>query len=422
MPSPISVESQYKLAQARYAELGIDTDAQLRALSKIPISLLCWQGDDVAGFESGDGLSGGGILATGNYPGRARTAGELRGDLNQAFALIPGRHRVNLHAIYAETGGQAVDRAELEPCHFQGWVDWARATDIGVDFNQSFFSHPNADDGFTLAHLDPAIRDYWIAHGRACRRIADWMGRELGSPPVTNVWIPDGFKDTPIDRRTRRELLVESLDAMFAESLPNMRDAVECKLFGIGSESCVIGSHEFYLGYAVKNQKMLCLDAGHFHPTEVISDKISSVLLYLDELLLHVSRGVRWDSDHVVTLVNELIAIASEIVRNRFLGRVNIGLDFFDASINRIAAWVIGTRNMIKALLIALLEPTDSLRSLEEAGNYTDRLVMLEELKSMPWGAVWDYYCLQQEVPVGPAWINDVRSYENDVLLKRMEF
>ncbi|HAR67627.1 MAG TPA: L-rhamnose isomerase [Lentisphaeria bacterium] len=422
MPSPISVESQYKLAQARYAELGIDTDAQLRALSKIPISLHCWQGDDVAGFESGDGLSGGGILATGNYPGRARTAGELRGDLNQAFALIPGRHRVNLHAIYAETGGQAVDRAELEPCHFQGWVDWARATDIGVDFNQSFFSHPNADDGFTLAHLDPAIRDYWIAHGRACRRIADWMGRELGSPPVTNVWIPDGFKDTPIDRRTRRELLVESLDAMFAESLPNMRDAVECKLFGIGSESCVIGSHEFYLGYAVKNQKMLCLDAGHFHPTEVISDKISSVLLYLDELLLHVSRGVRWDSDHVVTLDNELIAIASEIVRNRFLGRVNIGLDFFDASINRIAAWVIGTRNMIKALLIALLEPTDSLRSLEEAGNYTDRLVMLEELKSMPWGAVWDYYCLQQEVPVGPAWINDVRSYENDVLLKRMEF
>ena len=422
MPSPISVESQYKLAQARYAELGIDTDAQLRALSKIPISLHCWQGDDVAGFESGDGLSGGGILATGNYPGRARTAGELRGDLNQAFALIPGHHRVNLHAIYAETGGQAVDRAELEPCHFQGWVDWARATDIGVDFNQSFFSHPNADDGFTLAHLDPAIRDYWIAHGRACRRIADWMGRELGSPPVTNVWIPDGFKDTPIDRRTRRELLVESLDAMFAESLPNMRDAVECKLFGIGSESCVIGSHEFYLGYAVKNQKMLCLDAGHFHPTEVISDKISSVLLYLDELLLHVSRGVRWDSDHVVTLDNELIAIASEIVRNRFLGRVNIGLDFFDASINRIAAWVIGTRNMIKALLIALLEPTDSLRSLEEAGNYTDRLVMLEELKSMPWGAVWDYYCLQQEVPVGPAWINDVRSYENDVLLKRMEF
>lgn len=418
MPAESLIETRYRLARERYAELGVDTDDQLAALAQIPISLHCWQGDDVAGFENGAGLSGGGILATGNYPGRARTPDELRRDLDKALSLLPGKHRLNLHASYAETGG-GVERTDLAPEHFSGWTDWARRSGIGLDFNQTYFSHPKADDGFTLTHLDPAIREYWIEHGRVCRRIASWMGEQVGSPVITNLWVPDGFKDTPIDRGNRRALLRDSLDAVFAETLPNMKDSVECKLFGIGSESCVIGSHEFYLGYAVKNQTLLCLDAGHFHPTEVISDKISSVLLYLDEILLHVSRGVRWDSDHVVTLDNELIAIASEVVRNRFEQRVHVGLDFFDASINRIAAWVIGTRNMLKALLIALLEPVGSLRALEANGNFTGRLALLEEIKSLPWGAVWDYYCLQRDVPVGPSWINDVKRYEQDVLLHR---
>ena len=415
------IERLYQDAKDIYAELGVDTDAALDALTKIPISLHCWQGDDVGGFEDDGGLSGGGIMATGNYLGKARTPEELRQDLEKAYSLLPGKHRLNLHAIYGEFGGKQVDRDAVEPAHFQNWIDWAKTQGIGLDFNPSFFSHPKAADGFTLTSLDADIRNFWIEHGKRCREISAHMGKELSSPCVTNVWIPDGFKDIPVDRARHRAILKESLDTMFTDKLnpAHHLDAVECKLFGIGSESCVIGSHEFYMGYAVQNQTLLCLDAGHFHPTEVISDKISSMLLYVPELLLHVSRGVRWDSDHVVILNEELMAIAQEIVRNDALDRVHIGLDFFDASINRVAAWTIGTRAMIKALLIALLEPTSALQDYEADGDFTTRLAMLEELKSLPFGAVWDYYCLKQDTPVGTDWLTVMRDYEEDVLAKR---
>ncbi len=387
----------------------------------IPISLHCWQGDDVGGFERGAGLSGGGIEATGNYPGKARNADELRADADKAFSLIPAKHRFNLHAIYAETSGRKVERNELAPEHFANWIDWAKANGLGMDFNPTYFSHPKAESGFTLASYDEGIRRFWVEHGIACRKIGEHMGRELGSPCVTNFWIPDGYKDATVDRKAPRELLRDSLDAILAEKLdPRYNlDSVESKLFGIGSESYVVGSHEFYMGYALRNDTLLCLDAGHFHPTEVISDKLSAILTFLDEVLLHVSRGVRWDSDHVVTLDDELRAIAEEIVRGGYLDRVHIGLDFFDASINRIAAWVIGARNMIKALLLALLEPTSSLREMEQAGDFTARLAMLEELKTLPAGAVWDYYCLKHGVPVGFAWMEEVRAYEKEVLSVR---
>ena len=417
------IEKAYNLAKERYAEIGVDVEAAMGLLEKIPISLHCWQGDDVGGFETPDSeLSGGGIQATGNYPGKARSADELRMDLDKALSFIPGRHRLNLHAIYAETGDKRVERNELAPEHFSNWIEWAKSNGMGMDFNGSFFSHPLADSGFTLSSADDKIRKFWIEHAIACRKIGAWMGKELGSPCVTNVWIPDGYKDVPIDRKSPRARLKKSLDEVFAEKLDPKHnlDAVECKLFGIGSESYVVGSHEFYMGYAMANNKLLCLDSGHFHPTEVISDKISSVLTYVDEILLHVSRGVRWDSDHVVTLSDELRAIAEELVRGNFLGRTHIGLDFFDASINRIAAWVIGTRNMIKALLIAMLEPTAKLKMLEEDGDYTSRLAMLEELKTMPFGAVWDYYCEKQGISVGETWINEVKRYESDVLSKRI--
>jgi len=419
--SESSIDKGYAAAQDAYGQYGVDTDAAMARLAKIPISMHCWQGDDVGGFEDLEALDGGGIQATGNYPGKARTPDELRADFEKALSLIPGRHRMNLHAMYAETGGKKVERNELEPEHFGTWIDWAKDLGMGMDFNPTCFGHPKADDGFTLAHPDPGIRQFWIEHCIACRKIGEAMGRALGSPAVTNVWIPDGFKDTPVDRYTPRQRLAESLDAVFADPIDPLcnLDAVESKLFGIGSESCVIGSHEFYLGYALRHNTLLCLDAGHFHPTEVISDKISSVLLYLDEILLHVSRGVRWDSDHVVILSDELRAIAEEIVRHGFLERVHIGLDFFDASINRIAAWATGTRAMLKALLLALLEPTRMLRELELDGDYTARLAVLEELKSMPFGPVWDYYCLKQGVPVGAAWINEVKQYEKDVLSER---
>ena len=419
--SESSIDKGYAAAQDVYGQYGVDTDAAMARLAKVPISMHCWQGDDVGGFEDLEALDGGGIQATGNYPGKARTPDELRADFEKALSLIPGRHRMNLHAMYAETGGKRVERNELEPEHFQTWIDWAKDKGLGMDFNPTCFGHPKADDGFTLAHPDPGIRQFWIEHCIACRKIGEAMGRALGSPAVTNVWIPDGFKDTPVDRYTPRQRLAESLDAVFADPIdPSYNlDAVESKLFGIGSESCVIGSHEFYLGYAVRHNTLLCLDAGHFHPTEVISDKISSVLLYLDAILLHVSRGVRWDSDHVVILSDELRAIAEEIVRHGFLERVHIGLDFFDASINRIAAWATGTRAMLKALLLALLEPTDLLRELEANGDYTARLALLEELKSMPFGPVWDYYCLKQGVPVGAAWLNEVKQHEEQVLSKR---
>jgi len=416
------ISEAYRLAAERYAQAGTDTEAALDGLDKIPIALHCWQGDDVGGFENPDGLTGGGIQATGDYPGKARTADELRADLEQAYRLIPGRHRLNLHAIYAETNGRRVERNELEPRHFAGWIEWAAAQPLaGLDFNPTFFSHPNADSGFTLASKDAGIRRFWVEHGIACRRIGAHMGEQLGSACVNNVWVPDGYKDTPVERLRHRELLRESLDALFAErhAPKHLLDAVESKLFGIGSESYVVGSHEFYLSYALKNNTLLCLDTGHFHPTESIADKISAVLPYLEGLLLHVSRGVRWDSDHVVTLSDELMILAQELVHSNALQRVHIGLDYFDASINRVAAWVIGTRCMIKALLAALLLPWDRLREAEEARDFTTRLALQEEAKTLPFGAVWDQYCLQAGVPAGDAWLREVKAYEQTVLSKR---
>jgi len=414
------IEKAYEQAKQRYAEMGVDTETAMEQLSATAISLHCWQGDDVGGFESEEGLSGGGIMATGTYPGKARTVDELRADLEKALSLIPGKHRLNLHAMYGQTKGK-VERNELSTEHFTAWIDWAKANGLGMDFNGTFFSHPKAESGFTLSSADEGIRRFWVEHGIVCREIGAAMGKELGTPCVTNLWIPDGYKDIPVDRKGPRQRLKKSLDEIFAEPMDRscLLDAVESKLFGIGSESYVVGSHEFYLGYAIENKTLLCLDTGHFHPTEVISDKISSVLTFLDEILLHVSRGVRWDSDHVVVLSDELRAITEQIVRGDYLKRVHIGLDFFDASINRIAAWVIGTRCMIKALLIALLEPAEKLRVIELDGDYTARLAMLEELKTMPFGAVWDYYCTKQDVTPGPDWLKEVRDYESKVTNKR---
>jgi L-rhamnose isomerase len=411
----------FAVAREEYAELGVDVDAALARLERIAISLHCWQGDDVGGFEAGGHAIGGGLAVTGSYPGRARTAVELRDDLDLALSLIPGTHRLNLHASYAETSGTRVERDELGPEHFRGWIDWAKSMGMGLDFNPTYFAHPKADDGLTLTHPDPGIRRFWIDHGIACRRIGAAFGEALGTPCITNVWIPDGSKDTPVDRKGPRERLVGSLDAIFAPPIdPALnRDAVESKLFGLGAESYTVGSHEFYLGYAITRRKVLCLDAGHFHPTEVISDKISAVLTSLDELLLHVSRAVRWDSDHVVILTDELFAIAQEIVRGDYLGRVHIGLDFFDASINRVAAWVIGTRAILKALLAALLEPTDLLRLAEADGDRTARLALLEEFKTLPLGAVWDHYCETLGAPAGGAWLERVKTYERQVLTQR---
>lgn len=416
------IEQAYGIAKARYAELGVEVEKAQKRLAEIPISLHCWQGDDVGGFETaGAELSGGGIQATGNYPGKARTIAQLRADIEKALSLIPGRHRLNLHACYLDNDGTYIDRNEIQPKHFQSWIDWAKGKLHGMDFNPTYFSHPKVADGFTLSHPDKGIRDFWIEHGITCRKIAAAMGKQLGTTTVTNFWIPDGFKDIPVDRSAPRERLADSLDKIFAVKV-NPRhnlDAVESKLFGIGAESYTVGSHEFYMGYAASRQKLLCLDAGHFHPTEMISDKISSVLQFVPGLLLHVSRPVRWDSDHVVILDDELRTIAHELIRGGKLDKVHIGLDYFDASINRIAAWVIGMRNMLKALLAALLEPTDTLRKLERQADYTARLAMLEELKTLPWTAVWDYYCMKQDVPVGMAWLDNVKKYEKAVLAGR---
>jgi L-rhamnose isomerase len=418
--SDTSIEHAYRLARERYAALGVETEQALHRLGAVALSLHCWQGDDVGGFEDpARGLSGG-ILATGHYPGKARTPAELRADLDQAYSLIPGQHRLNLHAIYLEADTR-VERNAIAPKHFAAWVDWARAGRHGLDFNPTCFSHPLAEGGFTLAHADSAVRDFWIEHCIACREIGAYFGRALGTPAVTNVWIPDGFKDTPADRAAPRERLRQSLDRVFEKPLDPRHnlDAVESKLFGIGSESYVVGSHEFYLGYAVSRQILLCLDAGHFHPTESLADKISAALLYVPGLLLHVSRGVRWDSDHVVTFTDELLALMQEIVRGDYLNRVHIGLDYFDASLNRVAAWVIGARNALRALLLALLEPTAHLRQLELAGDYTARLALLEELKGLPFGAVWDYHCLRKNVPVGLRFLDDIRAYETQALSRR---
>ena len=375
----------------------------------------------MGGFENAGGELGGGLAVTGNYPGKARTPEELRADLEKTFSFVPGKHRLNLHAFYGEFGGKRVDRNEIEPAHFKNWIAWAKAHGLGLDFNPTFFSHPKAADGFTLSHRDKSIRKFWIEHAIACRQIGAAMGKALGKTCVTNVWIPDGFKDTPVDRKGPRERLAASLDEVFATALPakfNL-DAVEPKLFGLGSESYVVGSHEFYLGYAITRKKLLCLDAGHYHPTETIADKISSVLGSVQEILLHVSRGVRWDSDHVVILSDELEAIAQELVRGNFLARKHIGLDYFDASIHRVAAWTIGTRAMIKALLLALLEPIDLLRKAENEGDYTSRLALLEETKTLPFGAVWDAYCESQNVPIGSAWLVELKKYEQETLSKR---
>jgi L-rhamnose isomerase len=421
MSTERQIQQAYKLAKGRYAEMGVNTDRALTKLAGVSISLHCWQGDDVGGFENVGSELGGGLAVTGNYPGKARTPDELRLDLEKAYSLIPGRHRLNLHAFYAEMGRHKVDRDALSPRQFQNWIAWAKANKLGMDFNPTYFSHPKAADGLTLSHPNKAIRKFWVEHGIRCREIGAAIGRALGKTCVTNVWIPDGMKDVPVDRKGPRERLAESLDAVFAKKIsPKLNlDAIEAKLFGIGSESYVVGSHEFYLGYAVSRQKLLTLDTGHFHPTETVSDKISAVMMDVPEILLHVSRGIRWDSDHVVTLSDELQAIAQELVRGDFLGRTHIGLDYFDASINRVAAWVIGTRNMIKALLLAMVEPIGQLRKAEASGNFTARLALLEEAKTLPFGAVWDYYCLKMGVPVADAWIAEVQQYERDVLSTR---
>jgi L-rhamnose isomerase len=414
------LDSAFQLASERYSALGVDVTTALKALSKIPVSLHCWQGDDVGGFENFGGSLGGGLAVTGNHPGKARTPDELRQDLEKALSLIPGKHRLNLHAFYGEFGGKKVDRDEIAPEHFQNWIAWCRKNGLGLDFNPTCFSHPQSTDGFTLSHPDKAVRNFWIEHCIRSREIGAAIGKALGKTCVTNVWVPDGMKDTPADRKAPRERLADSLDKVFRKPIsPKFNlDAVEPKLFGLGSESYVVGSHEFYLGYALSRKKLLTLDAGHYHPTESISDKISSVLQFMPEILLHVSRGVRWDSDHVVTLNDDLCAIAREIVANGYTSRVHIGLDYFDGSINRVAAWTIGTRNMIRALLLALLEPP-GIKTAEAGGDFTSRLALQEEAKTLPFGAVWDYYCETKEVPVGDQWLAEVKAYEVNVLDRR---
>jgi L-rhamnose isomerase len=417
----MTIKENFELAKQAYAKWGVDVEEVVEKLKNVPISIHCWQGDDVAGFEVNQNELSGGIDVTGNYPGKAKTAEELRSDLEKALSLIPGKHRVNLHAIYAETNGEVVERDQLEPKHFENWVKWAKENGLGLDYNPTLFSHPKADDGLTLSHPNEEIREFWINHCIGSRKIGEYFGRELGTPALTNIWIPDGYKDIPSDRLTPRKRLKESLDKIFAvETDENYNlDAVESKVFGIGSESYVVGSHEFYLNYAMKNDKLCLLDTGHYHPTETVSNKISSMLLFSEKLALHVSRPVRWDSDHVVILDDELKEIALEIVRNDALNRVIIGLDFFDASINRVAAWTIGTRNMIKALLYAMLVPNEYLKQLQEEGNFTERLALMEEFKTYPFGAIWDYYCEKMGVPVRESWLEEVKAYEQEVLLKR---
>ncbi len=421
--SAVSSASAFAAASAAYQAFGVDVENALATLAATPISLHCWQGDDVGGFEKADAtLSGGGIQATGNYPGKARTLDQLRQDLDLVLKLLPGRHRLNLHAIYADFAGKPVDRDAIEPKHFSSWVDWAQERKLhGLDFNPSNFSHPKSAEA-TLSHPDKAIREFWIAHCVASRRIGAHFGKKLGTRTVTNVWIPDGSKDTPFDRAAPRVRLAESLDKVFAEKLnaKHHLDAVESKLFGIGAESYTVGSHEFYLGYALKRGDIAyCLDAGHFHPTESLADKISSVLQFAPALLLHVSRGVRWDSDHVVTCDDPTRAIFEELVRGGFLGRTAIGLDYFDASINRIAAWVIGTRAAQKALLAALLEPAAQLRVAEKSGDHALRLALFEESRALPLGPVWDEFCRRHDTPAGLGFMAEIKAYEKAVLSKR---
>lgn len=418
-----NVSKSYELAKEAYAAFGIDTGKVMESMKKIQVSLHCWQGDDVTGFEKGvDALSGGGIMATGNYPGKARNGEELRADLEKAFSLLPGKHRLNVHSLYAENQGAYVERDSLTVKGFEKWIAWAKEKGIGLDFNPSFFSHPLAASGFTLSSKDEKVRRFWVEHGKRSREIAAAMGEALGTPCVNNVWIPDGAKDLPADRAGHRKLLVESLDEIFAQKFDknHLVDTVECKLFGIGSESYVVGSHEFYMGYAMKREDItLCLDMGHFHPTEGIADKVSSILTFSEKVLVHVSRGVRWDSDHVVILNDDLVALAQEIKRLNAFDRVYLALDFFDASINRISAWVTGTRSTLKAILLALLEPTELLLEAEKSGKLGDRLALLEEFKALPFSAVWNKYCLDSGVPAGADWLAQVNEYEEQVLNRR---
>ncbi|AZP05347.1 L-rhamnose isomerase [Jeotgalibaca ciconiae] len=414
-----TVEKKYLEAKEKYAELGVNTDEVLKRLEEVKISMHVWQGDDIAGFLSDDEVSGG-ITVTGNHPGKARTPEELRQDLEKAYSLIPGKHKLNLHAIYLDTD-EDVDLNEIEPKHFEKWVSWAKEQDLGLDFNPTFFSHPMYKDGFTLASPDKEVREFWIEHGKRTRRIAEYFGKELGQVAVNNFWVPDGYKDNPIDRYLPRQRLMESLDEIFSEEInPEYTlDAVESKLFGIGAEAYTVGSHEFYMGYGLTRNKLICMDAGHFHPTEVISNKLSSIALFSEGILLHVSRPVRWDSDHVVIMDDELQEIGRELVRNDLLGKTHIGLDFFDATINRVAAWAIGTRNTIKAILKAMLEPTDYLKKIELEGDFTTRLALTEELKDFPFADVWNYYCEINQVPVGLDWLKEAQKYEEEVLNKR---
>lgn len=416
----MSTKKAYELAKEAYAAIGVDTDAVLENLKNIKISVNCWQGDDVSGFLFKDIALSGGIQTTGNYPGRAETADQLRADLEFALSMIPGKHKVNLHAIYADTD-EKVDLDELEPKHFEKWVAWAKEQGLGLDFNPTCFSHPMADSGFTLSSADTKTREFWIEHCKRSRKIADYFGRETGEKCVTNFWFPDGYKDIPVDREAPRERMKTALDAVFEEEYDSKYslDAIESKVFGIGAESYTVISNEFAVAYAVSRGKACCLDAGHYHPTEVISDKIPTVLQFTDELLLHVSRPVRWDSDHVVIMDDELVAIAQSLVRSGLVDRTHIGLDFFDASINRIACWVIGVRNMIKALLRAYLEPTEMLKKIELEGDYTSRLALTEEYKTYPFGAVWDYYCETMGVPVKEEWLKAVKDYEKKILEER---
>ena len=414
------VNKAYEVAKERYAAVGVDTDKVLDQMQNFHLSLHCWQADDVMGFENNGGSLTGGIQTTGNYPGRARNIDELRQDILKAASYIPGTHRLNLHEIYGDFKGEVVDRDQVEPKHFQSWIDWGKEYNMKLDFNSTSFSHPKSGS-LSLANPDEGIRQFWIEHTKRCRAVAEAMGEAQGDPCIMNLWVHDGSKDITVNRMKYRELLKDSLDQIYAEPLDSryLCDCMEGKVFSIANECFTAGSHDFYIAYAAKNQKGLTIDTGHFHPTEVISDKISAAMLYIPRLLLHVSRPVRWDSDHVVLLDDETQAIASEIIRHNLFDRVHIGLDFFDASINRIAAWVIGTRNMKKALLRALLEPTAQLRQLENDGDYTARLALLEEQKSLPWQAIWEMYCQRHDTPAGSQWLDSVRAYENAVLSQR---
>jgi L-rhamnose isomerase len=417
-----TIERSYLSARDKYAERGVDADKALGRLQAISLSLHCWQGDDVGGFEKhAEGLAGSGLQVTGGTPGKARTVEELRADLEQAFALIPGRHRVNLHAMYGEFGDSPVDRNAIEPEHFRGWTEWARRRNLKIDFNATCFAHPKAASGSTLSSRENGTRKFWVDHVKCCRKIAASIGREQQAPCLHNLWIPDGSKDVPTDRFGARAALVKSLDEIYeVEYSPQqMKDSLESKLFGIGSESFVVGSHEFYLGYALTRGKIVCLDLGHFHPTESVADKISAILPFSGEILLHISRGVRWDSDHVVLLNEEVRDLAAEIVRSQALDRIHIALDYFDASFNRIGAWVLGARSMLKGLLIALLEPAERIKELDQGSRTLDRLSLLEELKALPFGAVWDAYCLRNGVPPADEWLREVEAYERRVLSRR---